>query len=196
MSFEQIKKEALDNRIPIVRDDTLSYMIKVINNNGYKHILELGSAVGYSSIAIALSNEDIYIDTLEKNEILYNKAIENIKSVGLENRINIINKPIELFTPNHKYDFIFIDAAKSQYDNYFQRFIDYLDNNGKMLFDNMIFHGMIDNINEIKNRNTRSLVKKIRNFRKKMLKITGFDIIINDTIGDGYMLVSRRQNGL
>lgn len=196
MIFEQIKEDALANHIPIVKDDTLNYMIKVINSNGYKNILELGCAVGYSSIAIALSNADIHIDTLEKNDNLSKIAVDNIKSMGLDKQINVINGIIETFVPNHKYDFIFVDAAKSQYEQYFIKFIDYLENDGKMLFDNMVFHGMIHNIGGIKNRNTRSLVKKIQNFRKKMLKIVGFDIILNDTIGDGYMLVSRRQNGL
>ena len=196
MNINDIKKDALDHNVPIVKDDTLDIILSVIKDNNYVNILELGSAVGYSACQMALLNKNIHIDTLEKNIDMYNKAVSNIRSLGLEDQINIINCPIEEFKTDKIYDFIFIDAAKSQYERYFDRFINNLSINGKVLFDNMCFHGMINDIENIKNRNTRSLVKKIVKFRENMLNKDGFDIILDDIIGDGYMIVSRRKNGL
>lgn len=196
MSIEEIKQRALIDKVPIVKDDTLAFMIDVIKSNNYKNILELGTAVGYSSISMALIGKNINIDTIEKNKESYDKAINNISSMGLTDQIHVFNIPIEEFVPNKKYDFIFIDAAKAQYEKYFHMFIDYLEPNGKILFDNMVFHGMVDDVEKIKNRNTRSLVRKIIKFRETMLNKDGFDIILNDIVGDGYMLVSRRKHGL
>ena len=192
MTIEEIKKKALEDKVPIVRDDTFEVMKKIILENNYISILELGTAIGYSSISMALLNKDLHIDTLEKNEEAYKIAKLNIESLNLSNQINVINKPIEDYVPDKKYDFIFVDAAKAQYEKYFNQFIDYLKPNGKMFFDNMIFHGLINDVENIKNRNTRALVRKINAFRDNMLNKDGFDIIINDIVGDGYMLVSRR----
>ena len=196
MSIEEIKQQALLDKVPIVKDDTLAFMIDVIKSNEYKNILELGTAVGYSSISMALTDKNINVDTIEKNIDAYDKAVKNIVSMGLTNQIHVYNVPIEEFVPNKKYDFIFVDAAKAQYEKYFDMFVDYLEPNGKILFDNMVFHGLIDDVEKIKNRNTRSLVRKIIKFRETMLNKDGFDIIINDIVGDGYMLVSRRKHGL
>ena len=192
MTINEIKEKALQNKIPIVKDDTFDVMKKIILENNYKSILELGTAVGYSSISFALINKSIHIDTIEKKEDSYKEAIKNIKSMGLTNQIDVFFMPIEEFQINKKYDFIFVDAAKAQYEKYFNQFIDYLKPNGKMFFDNMIFHGLVNDVENIKNRNTRALVRKINTFREKMLNKDGFDIIINDIVGDGYMLVSRR----
>lgn len=196
MNIDDIKREAINNNVPIVKDDTLEVLLNVIKDNNYCSILELGSAVGYSAIQMALLNKNIHIDTLEKNIDMYNKACFNVKELGLTNQINIINMPIEEFKTDKVYDFIFIDAAKAQYEKYFDQFLDNLSLNGAVLFDNMCFHGMINDIDSIKNRNTRSLVKKIVKFRENMLNRDGFDIILNDIIGDGYMLVTRRKDGL
>ena len=196
MNLEQIKQKALEDKVPIVKDDTLEVIKKVILDNNYLSILELGTAVGYSSISMALLNKEIKIDTIEKNEDSYKIAIKNIEGLGLSNQITVHNMAIEDFKPSKKYDFIFIDAAKAQYEKYFNQFIDYLEPNGKVLFDNMIFHGMVKDVENIKNKNTRALVRKINLFRDNMLKKDGFDIILNDIVGDGYMLVSRRKDGV
>lgn len=196
MNLEQIKQKALADKVPIVKDDTLEVIKKVILDNNYLSILELGTAVGYSSISMALLNKDIKIDTIEKNEESYKTAINNIKTLGLSDQISVYNMAIEDFKPTKQYDFVFIDAAKAQYEKYFNQFIDYLRPNGKVLFDNTIFHGMINDVENIKNRNTRALVRKINVFRENMLKKDGFDIILNDIVGDGYMLVSRRKDGV
>lgn len=192
MNLEQIKQKALSDKVPIVKDDTLEIIKKTILDNNYFSILELGTAVGYSSISMALLNKNIKIDTIEKNIDSYNVAVNNINSLGLTDQINVFNMAIEDFQTTNEYDFIFVDAAKAQYEKYFNQFIDHLKPNGKILFDNMVFHGMINNVENIKNRNTRALVRKINMFRENMLKKDGFDIIIDDTVGDGYMLVSRR----
>ena len=86
-----------------------------------------------------------------------------------------------------------MDAAKAQYGKYLEMFIDNLDDNGYVLFDNMVFHNMIYHIDEIKSKSTRNLVKKIANFRETITKDKRFDIMFYDDIGDGLLLLTRRN---
>ena len=189
----EIKKKALENEVPIIKDGGLSYMLNLIKNNKCKKILELGTAVGYSAINIAKLDPDIHIDTLEKNEDMYKQALYNIHQEGLDKQITCYLTAIEEFKTTKKYDFIFIDAAKAQYGKYLEQFIDNLEEDGLVLFDNMIFHGMIYNVEKIKNRSTRSLVKKILMFRKNVANDTRFDIIFEDKVGDGLLILRRRK---
>lgn len=191
--IEEIKKEALEKDVPIIKDGGLIFLLDFIKEKQLTKILELGTAVGYSAINMARVRKDIHIDTIEKNEEMYKQALINIEKENLSNQIDVHFMPIEEYKTKKKYDFIFVDAAKAQYGKYLEQFIDNLDEDGYVLFDNMVFHNMIYNINEIKSKNTRSLVKKIINFREKMSKDSRFDIIFYDNIGDGLLLLSRRK---
>ena len=191
--IEKIKKDALKKDVPIIKDEGLIFLLNLIKEKNFKNILELGTVVGYSAINMAKIDESIQIDTIEKNEEMYKQALINIKEEGLDNQIKVHFLPIEEYKTEKKYDFIFVDAAKAQYGKYLEQFINNLSDNGYILFDNMIFHNMIYDIESIKSKNTRNLVKKIAIFREKMLNDSRFDIIFYDNIGDGLLLLTRRH---
>ena len=191
--IENIKNKALKEDVPIIKDGGLIFLLDLIKEKNLKEILELGTAVGYSSINMALLSKDIHVDTIEKNEEMYKQAINNIKNEGLEEQITVFYTPIEEFKTDKKYDLIFVDAAKAQYGKYLEMFIDNLKEDGYVLFDNMVFHNMIYDVENIKNRNTRSLVRKIIKFRETMSNDSRFDIIFYDNVGDGLLLLTRRR---
>lgn len=191
--INEVKQEALQKDVPIIKDGGLIFLLDFIKEHKCKEILELGTAVGYSSMNMALIDKSIHIDTIEKNEEMYRKAIINIKNEGLDKQIDVHFMAIEEFKTDNKYDFIFVDAAKAQYMKYLEMFLDNLKEDGYMLFDNMVFHDMIYHIDEIKNRNTRSLVKKIVKFRETITNDERFDIIYLDKVGDGLLLLTRRK---
>ena len=192
--IEDIKAKAKENKIPIIKDGGLSYLLEHIKKYDVKDILELGTAVGYSSINMAKLNKDIHIDTIEKNKELSKEALANIENEHLSDQISVYEMAIEDFKTSRKYDLIFVDAAKAQYGKYLEMFIANLKDDGCMIFDNMIFHGMIYDVDSIKNRNTRSLVKKIIRFRENVLNDNRFDIIIKDDIGDGILVLRRSKD--
>ena len=68
---EEIRTEALSHKVPIIQDGALSFLCGLIKEKGCKEILELGTAVGYSAIAMASLSEDIHIDTLEIREVFH-----------------------------------------------------------------------------------------------------------------------------
>ncbi len=191
--IDEIKKKALDEKVPIIKDDGLLFILKLIKERNVKDILELGCAVGYSSIKMASLDDDIHIDTIEKNEDMYKQAIVNIKNEGLDNRINVHFMPIEEFKTDKKYDLIFVDAAKAQYFKYTEQFLDNLKDDGVFVYDNMIFHGLVYDVENIKSRNTRSLVKKLINFLQIMRNDERFDIMFFEDVGDGILLASKKK---
>lgn len=191
--INDIKQKALEEGVPIIKDEGLAFLLDFVKSNSYKDILELGTAVGYSAMNMAKLNEDIHIDTIEKNEDMYKQAIVNIKNSGLENQINVHFMPIEEFKTDRMYDLIFVDAAKAQYGKYMEQFLPNLKPEGRMIFDNMIFHGLIYKLDEIESKNLRNLVKKIIKFRDLVHNDERFDIIYKDNVGDGILILSRRN---
>ncbi len=191
--IEEIKKKALDEKVPIIKDDGLLFILNLIKERNVKDILELGCAVGYSSIQMASLRDDIHIDTIEKNEDMYKQAVVNIKEEGLDDRINVHFMPIEEFKTDKKYDLIFVDAAKAQYFKYTEQFLDNLKDDGVFVYDNMIFHGLVYDVENIKSKNTRSLVKKLINFLQIMRNDKRFDIMFFEDVGDGILLASKKK---
>lgn len=190
--IDNIKTNAIKNGVPIIKDEGLSYLLDIIKENNYIDILELGTAVGYSSIQIASLNKEIRVDTIEKNKEMYDQAICNINNCKLNDQIRVHFMPIEEYKTDKKYDLIFVDAAKAQYGKYLEMFIDNLKPEGKMVFDNMVFHGLIYDVDNIESKNLRNLVKKIVKFRENVHNDKRFDIIVRDNIGDGIFVLSRR----
>lgn len=190
--IEDIKQKALIDKVPIIKDDGLLFILDLIKQRNIKNILELGTAVGYSSMSMAKIASDIHIDTLEKNEDMYSQAITNIKNEGLDKQISVFFTPIEEFETDKKYDLIFVDAAKAQYMKYTNKFIDNLKDDGVFVYDNMIFHGLVYDIDNIKSKNTRNLVKKIVNFLELMRNDERFDIIFHEDVGDGILVASKK----
>lgn len=162
--LKEIEEYAFQNNIPIMQKDGIDFLTNYIKENNIKNILEIGSAIGYSAIKMALVNDDIKITTIERDKERYDIAIQNIKDFNLEDRINIINEDALNIDINGMYDLIFIDAAKSQYIKFFEKFSSNLAIKGVIVTDNLSFHGLVEDDSKTNNRNTKQLVRKIRNY--------------------------------
>ena len=161
-------------------------------NNNIKNILEIGTAIGYSSIRMALVNDDIKVTTIERDSNMYNEALKNIKSFNLDNRINIIYKDALDVELTDKYDLIFIDAAKSQYIKFFEKFKHNLNDNGVIITDNLSFHGLVKDSTNC-SRNTKQLVKKIQNYIDFLKNNKEYDTEFI-SIGDGISITRKKSS--
>ncbi len=189
---EEIKRQAEKNDIPIMTDDGIEYLTNYIKENKIKQILEIGTAVGYSAIKMALVSDDIEVTTIERDEKRYLEAVKNIKKLKLEDRITIIFKDALNVSLSDKYDLIFIDAAKAQSINFFEKFEKNLKAHGTILTDNMNFHGLVDKpLNEISSRNVRGLVRKINNYHDFLVSNDNYITQFLD-VGDGIALSVKR----
>ena len=193
--LEEIKEEAIKEGVPVIKDEGLAFLLNYIREHRCRRILELGTAVAYSAISMARTDPAIYVDTIEKDPLMYEQALENIKEAGMTERISVFFMPIEEFHTDEMYDLIFVDAAKAQYGKYLEQFLPNLKEDGAMIFDNMVFHGLIYEADKISSRSLRNLVKKIIKFRELVHNDKRFDIMMFDNIGDGITVLTRRESG-
>lgn len=160
-----IEKYAKDNNVPIMLPDGIEFLLNYIKENNVKTILEIGTAIGYSAIMMALISSDIKVTTIERDIDRYNEAIKNISDFSLENQINVIYADAFDVDLTEKFDLIFIDAAKSQYIKFFEKFKYNLNETGTIISDNLEFHGLVENKENVSlSRNVRGLVRKINEY--------------------------------
>ena len=108
--MKDLEEYAKKNKIPIMQKDGILYLINYIKENNIENILEIGSAIGYSSIMMASINKNIKVTTIEKDTVRYLEAVSNIQKYNLNKQIKIINKDATEVEINDKFDLIFIDA--------------------------------------------------------------------------------------
>lgn len=162
--IDDIKKYAKENHVPIIQDSGIEFIIEYIKKHNVKTVLEIGSAIGYSAIRFASINKDINVTTIERDDNMYNEAVNNIKRLNLNNQIVVIHADALYTDINGEYDLIFIDAAKSQYINFFEKYKKNVKKDGVIITDNLSFHGLVEDDSKTNNRNTKQLVKKIRKY--------------------------------
>lgn len=162
--MDRLEKYAMENNVPIMQKDGILYLCDYIRNNNIKNILEVGSAIGYSSIMMASVKDDIRITTIEKDEERYNIAVSNIRDYGYDNQIDIYLGDASDFEFDDKFDLIFIDAAKGKNTFFFEKFKDNLSKDGTIITDNLSFHGLVENEELVKTKNQRGIVNKIKSY--------------------------------
>lgn len=163
--IKKIKEYAKENNVPIMQNEGIDFLTTFLIKNQITSVLEIGTAIGYSAIMMALSNPYVKITSIERDEKRYLEALKNVKKFNLEDRINLVFKDALEYKADGKYDLIFLDAAKSQNINFFKNFEKNLKDEGFIITDNMLFHGFVNkNEKEIKSRNLRALVRKIKEY--------------------------------
>ena len=190
----KIKKEALENHIPIIMDDTLEYIYKLYQNQKIKNILEIGTAVGYSAICFTeILEEDGNIDTIERDEERILQAKENIKKAEVEEKINILSgDAVEILPTIHKkYDMIFIDAAKGKYPFFLQEALRLLNDNGMILADNVLYKGYV--MSDYNKHKQRTAVRNLREYIKEVTENSNLETQILG-IGDGLAVTKKKRN--
>lgn len=175
--FDELEEYAKCNNVPIMLKDGIDYMCNYIKENNIKNILEIGSAIGYSAIRMAMVDDDIFVTTIEKDVNRYNIAVSNIKKYNLENRIKILNEDALESVIDGKFDLIFIDASKGNNINFFNRYKVNLNDNGVIITDNLSFHRLVENESKIVTKNQKGIVKKIKNYLGFLESNEEFDTI-------------------
>lgn len=194
--IKQLQQQAIADNIPIMQTEGLTFMCEKLNECQASSVLEIGSAIGYSAIFMALHVPHLKIDTIERDENRHNEAKKNVKDFELENRITLhLADALEFDEANLKhapYDLLFIDAAKAQYQKFFEKYVGYVKEDGMIIVDNLDFHGMIFDIEHIHNRNTKQLVKKIKRFKEWILNNQDYESEYH-AVGDGIVLIRKKE---
>ena len=182
----EMEEYAKENNIPIMQKDGIAFLMKYIKNNEIKNVLEIGSAIGYSAILMASSGADVKVTTIERDEVNYLECIKNVKKCNFESKVNVVfQDALEVnLAEGTQYDLIFIDAAKGQYQKFFEKFQYFLASNGVIITDNLKFHGYVGKSEEIESKNLKQLVKKIENYIEFLKNNEEFETKFYD-VGDG-----------
>jgi len=189
-----LKEYAKVNHVPIILDEGLSFLINIIKSSKAKNILEVGAAIGYSSINM-VKRSNAKVITIERDDNMYNEAIKNIKLANLEDKIKILHMDaLEAFdeVKDNKFDLVFIDAAKAQYQKFFETYEKLLNPNGIIICDNMNFHMLKEKDQTELSRSVRGLVRKLASFEAWLLSNDNYDTTIYD-IGDGLSISIRKE---
>ena len=190
--MKDLEEYAKKNKIPIMQKDGILYLINYIKENNIENILEIGSAIGYSSIMMASINKNIKVTTIEKDTARYLEAVSNIQKYNLNKQIKIINKDATEVEINDKFDLIFIDASKGKNTFFFNKFKDNLNKNGTIITDNLSFHGLVEDESLIKTKNQRGIVNKIKDFISFLDNNEEFKTIYIP-VGDTLAISKRRE---
>ena len=164
--IKEMEAYAKLERIPIMLPDGIDYLCNYIKEHKIKRILEIGSAIGYSAIRMALVSNDIKVTTIEKDSERYNLAIKNIRECNLSNRINIILGDAKEVEINGEFDLLFIDASKANNIFFFEKFSKNVTDYGIIIIDNLFFHGLVLDESLVKTKNQRGIVRKIKEFKE------------------------------
>ena len=195
MVIEKLREKANADNIPIMQTEGLTFMCERLNECQASSVLEIGSAVGYSAIFMALHVKDLKIDTIERDETRHLEAVKNVSEFNLNDQITLhLADALEFdesLLKHAPYDLLFIDAAKAQYQKFFEKYVGYVKEDGIILVDNLDYHGMIFDIEHINNRNTKQLVKKIKRFKEWILNNENYESEYYP-VGDGIVLIRKK----
>ncbi len=191
-TLQEIEQFAYEHNIPIMEKGGIEFLCDYIKKGEFTSILEVGSAIGYSAICMALIDKDIHVVTIEKDVERYNLACQNIKDFHLQDQITIHCEDALESSIHGMYDVIFIDAAKAQYIKFFEKYEKHLNPRGIIISDNLSFHGFVENPKNIRSRNLRQLVGKIKRYIHFLETSSRYDTEFLE-IGDG-LAISRKKS--
>jgi len=185
-TFSELETYAKENYVPIARKPFVDYLVKLLKDNNYKKVLEIGCAIGYTAITLALN--DIEVISIEYNQKMYEIASENIKDFNVNDKINLIYGDACEVEINDKVDLVFIDAAKGKNIRFFEKFKENLNDNGLIIIDNM----------ELKELKEMANPKKVAKYEKMLVELKeylnnliDYEVTYND-IGDGIAILKKK----
>jgi predicted O-methyltransferase YrrM len=185
----ELEGYAKGKHVPIIQPEVARMLVVVGNIIKPGRILEIGTAIGYSAILFSFFlKEGGKIDTIDRNELMIDKAKENIKKAGLSEKINIImGDALEVLECLDKeYDMIFLDAAKAQYMELVPECLRMLAKGGVLVSDNVLYKGMVAN-EELVVRRKKTIAKKMRTYLDYICRNDRLETSIIP-IGDGVAL--------
>lgn len=190
----EMESYANEHHVPIMELAGMEAMLQMLRIRGAKNILEVGTAIGYSALRMAFALPDSNIITIERDEERIQLAKEFIARSDYHENIFLIEGDAldveERVSGHAPYDVIFIDAAKGQYQKFFEIYSKYLKADGLIITDNVLFKGLVAE-SEIESKRTRNLVKKIDEFNRWLMNHKDFDTVILP-VGDGVAISKRR----
>lgn len=185
--LHEMEQFACDNDIPIMELVGIEVMLQILSFIQPKKVLEIGTAIGYSAIRIAMKLPNCSVVTIERDKERYEIAKQYVKKAGLEGRITVIyGNALEVedqVKPFGNFDALFIDAAKGQYKRFFDMYSSYVNKDGLVISDNILFKGIVAREGTIA-KGMRTMVTNLQMYNEMLMQNKEYDTVIYP-IGDG-----------
>ena len=175
--IEALRESAVNHQVPIVDRNTLEMIKQIIRINHTTRILEIGTAIGYSAMQFASVSDDIHVTTIERNSEMISQAKANISDNHYSAQIRLLEgDALEQFDKikDQTFDMLFIDAAKAQSKKFFELYTPLLREGGIVITDNVLYHGFVSDIDIVRSRNVRQMVKKVQQFSEWLMQQEGY----------------------
>ena len=165
--LEELEQYAIRERVPIIRREMQSFIKMFLAVNRPKRILEVGTAIGFSTLLMCeYGPEDLEIVTIENYEKRIPIAKENFRRAGREAQITLLEGDAGqiLKELEDSFDMIFMDAAKGQYINWLPDVMRLMKNGGVLISDNVLQEGDIIESHYLVERRNRTIYKRMREY--------------------------------
>ena len=163
--LKELEIEAQRDRVPIIRGPERELLLQAAEKAKPKRILEIGTAIGYSTLLMASHFPEVEIDTLEIDPVRHERAVEVMKKAGYDNRVHChLGDAGELLSHMEgPYDFLYLDGPKGQYLRQLQAIEPKLSPHAVIAADNVLFRGLVQSEAPVPHR-YRTLVMRLREY--------------------------------
>lgn len=193
--LEELEQTALETGVPVIRREMQSFIKTLLAMKKPKRILEVGTAIGFSTLLMCeYGPSDLQITTIENYEKRIPIAKENFKKAGREAQITLLEGDAGeiLKTISGTYDFIFMDAAKGQYINWLPDILRLMEKGSVLVSDNVLQEGDIIESRYLVERRNRTIYKRMREY---LYELTHNPILVTSVlpVGDGAAVSIRQE---
>lgn len=193
--LEELEQAALETGVPMIRREMQSFIKTLLAMKKPKRILEVGTAIGFSTLLMCeYGPSDLKITTIENYEKRIPIAKENFKKAGREEQITLLEGDAGeiLKTLSETYDFIFMDAAKGQYINWLPDVLRLMEKGSVLVSDNVLQEGDIIESRYLVERRNRTIYKRMREY---LYELTHNPILVTSVlpVGDGAAVSIRQE---
>ncbi|CQR46925.1 Protein-L-isoaspartate O-methyltransferase [Paraliobacillus sp. PM-2] len=194
--IKELEDYAQRNHVPIMEPLGIDFLMQIIRMKQPKRILEIGTAIGYSALRMLQAFPQTSIITIERDEDRYQQALNNIAKYDKEGKINIIFSDalecVETIRNKAPFDLLFVDAAKGQYQRFFELYSPMLSDNGVIISDNVLFKGLVASKENTVEKRKNKLVNKIKSYNQWLANHPDYHTSIIP-IGDGVAITTKSE---
>lgn len=190
----EMEAYAKENHVPIMELSGIDALNQLLRIQKPRHILEIGTAIGYSAMRMAMALPEVKIVTIERDAARMEMARAFLARSAVNDRVitiegDALEVDVESIQPT--YDAVFIDAAKGQYQKFFEKYSPLVPSGGVLYIDNMYMHGLSDlDIKEVPRRK-RTMIRNLKTFSEWIMNHPDYTSAFFP-VGDGLLICLKR----
>ncbi|RSJ23322.1 putative O-methyltransferase [Streptococcus intermedius] len=192
-SLEELENFAHAENIPIIPHETVAYFRFLLETLQPEKILEIGTAIGFSALLMAEHAPHAQITTIDRNPEMIALAKANFTKFDKRKQITLLEGDAMDLLPGLKdrYDFVFMDSAKSKYVVFLPEVLRCLASGGLIIIDDVFQGGDVaKEIDEVR-RGQRTIYRGLHQLFDKTLDQSEITSALLP-LGDGILMIRKK----